>query len=55
MSDLEALWNPIELGSTTVANRIVVCAHETYFTHGGPLNEQYVRYLQERARAAPAW
>ena len=50
MSDLEALWNPIELGSTTVANRIVVCAHETYFTHGGPLNEQYVRYLQERAQ-----
>ncbi len=50
MSDLEALWNPIELGSTTVANRVVVCAHETYFTHGGPLNEQYVNYLQERAR-----
>jgi 2,4-dienoyl-CoA reductase-like NADH-dependent reductase (Old Yellow Enzyme family)/thioredoxin reductase len=50
MTDLDALWNPIDLGPITVANRIVVCAHETYFTHGGPLNEQYVNYLQERAR-----
>jgi 2,4-dienoyl-CoA reductase-like NADH-dependent reductase (Old Yellow Enzyme family)/thioredoxin reductase len=50
MPGLEALWNPIELGSITVENRIVVCAHEAYFTHGGPLNEQYVDYLQERAR-----
>jgi len=50
MSDLNVLWDPIQLGGLTVENRIFVCAHETYFAGNKALTEQYVAYLEERAR-----
>ncbi|HEY6758573.1 MAG TPA: FAD-dependent oxidoreductase [Baekduia sp.] len=50
MSDLNVLWKPIQLGALTVENRIFVCAHETYFAGNKALTEQYVAYLEERAR-----
>jgi 2,4-dienoyl-CoA reductase-like NADH-dependent reductase (Old Yellow Enzyme family)/thioredoxin reductase len=50
VSDLNVLWQPIQLGGLTVENRIFVCAHETYFAGNKALTEQYVAYLEERAR-----
>jgi 2,4-dienoyl-CoA reductase-like NADH-dependent reductase (Old Yellow Enzyme family) len=52
--DLDVLWAPIDVGSITLPNRIVVTAHETNqgtsHTQNDGMGDRYIRYVAERAR-----
>jgi 2,4-dienoyl-CoA reductase-like NADH-dependent reductase (Old Yellow Enzyme family)/thioredoxin reductase len=50
VGDLDVLWQPIQLGSIEVPNRVFVSAHETYYAPNRALTDRYVTYLSERAR-----
>lgn len=47
----EALFQPIQIGKTTIRNRVVSTAHaEVYATDGGMTTERYVKYYEEKAK-----
>jgi len=47
----EALFEPIDIGTLTVRNRILSTAHaEVYATDGGMTSERYVKYYEEKAK-----
>jgi 2,4-dienoyl-CoA reductase-like NADH-dependent reductase (Old Yellow Enzyme family) len=48
MGGLDVLWQPIEVGGLTLANRILMTAHSPLY---GP--DAYAAYLRERARGGP--
>jgi 2,4-dienoyl-CoA reductase-like NADH-dependent reductase (Old Yellow Enzyme family) len=49
-SDLDRLWEPLRVGSVTLANRIFVPAHETNHGDNRLMSERYVAYVAARAR-----
>lgn len=51
----EAMFQPIQIGKLTIRNRVLSTAHaEVYATDGGMTTERYVKYYEERPRAASA-
>lgn len=47
----EALFEPIQIGSQTIRNRVVSTAHaEVHATDGGMTTERYVKYYEEKAK-----
>lgn len=47
----DAIFQPIQIGSQTIRNRVVSTAHaEVYATDGGMPTERYIRYYEEKAR-----
>lgn len=47
----EALFEPIQIGSQTIRNRVVSTAHaEVHATGGGMTTERYVKYYEEKAK-----
>lgn len=44
------LWTPLQLGSVTVANRIVLSAHLTNYARNGKPTEQHAAYYAARAQ-----
>lgn len=52
MQMLKMLNSPIQVGSATLKNRVVVPAHETNFGKLGDnlVNDQYIAYMERRAR-----
>ena len=51
---LDVLWEPVEVGTITLPNRIVVTAHETNqgtsHTQNDGMGDRYINYVAERAR-----
>lgn len=54
MSELAAVWKPLDIGSTRVKHRIMQSAHTTYFAEHGRLSERHIAYYRERARGGTA-
>ncbi|MGV1049073.1 MAG: FAD-dependent oxidoreductase [Solirubrobacterales bacterium] len=55
MGSLEALWEPIEVGTITLKNRLIQSAHDQSWADGEHLlNDRHVRYWEERARGGVA-
>jgi 2,4-dienoyl-CoA reductase-like NADH-dependent reductase (Old Yellow Enzyme family) len=50
MTSLDALWQPLDLGPTTVANRVVVTATTLLYGRDGVLSDRHIAYYRERAR-----
>ncbi len=54
MTNLDVLWEPIDIGNLTIRNRVFVPAHEPVLAvsgdAGGLLGDRYIAYLEERAR-----
>jgi 2,4-dienoyl-CoA reductase-like NADH-dependent reductase (Old Yellow Enzyme family) len=50
MTDLDRLWEPIDIGPVTVPNRVFVSAHETHHGDNRRMTERYVAYVAARAR-----
>ncbi|HET8758653.1 MAG TPA: NAD(P)/FAD-dependent oxidoreductase [Solirubrobacteraceae bacterium] len=50
--DLNVLWQPVQIGAVTVANRICVSAHQTHYParEGEVIGDRYVAYMEARAR-----
>ncbi|QEM80758.1 dimethylglycine demethylation protein DgcA [Halomonas binhaiensis] len=47
----DAIFQPIQIGSQTIRNRVVSTAHaEVYATDGGMTSERYVKYYEEKAK-----
>jgi 2,4-dienoyl-CoA reductase-like NADH-dependent reductase (Old Yellow Enzyme family)/threonine dehydrogenase-like Zn-dependent dehydrogenase len=49
-NDLDVLWNPLQIGSVEVSNRIFVSAHMIAFGDEVIVPERYINYYEERAR-----
>jgi 2,4-dienoyl-CoA reductase-like NADH-dependent reductase (Old Yellow Enzyme family) len=55
MASLDPLWEPIEVGSLTLKNRVIQSAHDQSWADSDHLlNERHVRYWEERARGGAA-
>jgi 2,4-dienoyl-CoA reductase-like NADH-dependent reductase (Old Yellow Enzyme family) len=50
VKSLDALWQPLELGPTTVPNRVVVTATTLLYGQDGILSDRHIAYYRERAR-----
>jgi 2,4-dienoyl-CoA reductase-like NADH-dependent reductase (Old Yellow Enzyme family) len=50
VTDLDVLWEPIDVGGLSIPNRVFVPAHETYLAANRSFTDAYVDYLSERAR-----
>jgi 2,4-dienoyl-CoA reductase-like NADH-dependent reductase (Old Yellow Enzyme family) len=50
MSELDVLWQPIEIGNVTLKNRVWVSAHDAGYSEDNILSDRYVAYLEERAK-----
>ena len=47
----DAIFQPIQIGSQTIRNRVVSTAHaEVHATDGGMTTERYVKYYEEKAK-----
>ena len=44
------LFEPLNLGNTTLSNRICLLAHRTNFAQSGRLNERHIAYYRRRAQ-----
>jgi mycofactocin system FadH/OYE family oxidoreductase 2 len=44
------LFTPLNLGNTTLSNRICLLAHRTNFSQSGRLNERHIAYYRRRAQ-----
>ena len=49
-SELEAMFQPIQIGKLTIRNRIVSTAHAEVYAEGGMTTERYIRYYEEKAK-----
>jgi 2,4-dienoyl-CoA reductase-like NADH-dependent reductase (Old Yellow Enzyme family) len=48
-ADLEHLWEPLAIGPTTVANRVMSSAHALLYNQGRFWNDRHAAYYRERA------
>ncbi len=44
------LFEPVQIGPKTAKNRVYMSPHSTGFAHQGHVTDQYVAYIEERAR-----
>lgn len=50
MEKYASLWQPLQLGSVTLKNRVVVTAHALQYADSNLMTQQSVDYYEERAR-----
>lgn len=50
MDKYASLWQPLEIGSVTLKNRVVVTAHALQYAENNLMTQQSVDYYEERAR-----
>ncbi len=49
MSDLESLWESLDIGGTTVKNRVMTSAHSLAYGDNHILSDRHIAYYRERA------
>ena len=49
MSELDSLWTPLEIGGTTVKNRVMTSAHSLAYGDNHILSDRHIDYYRERA------
>jgi 2,4-dienoyl-CoA reductase-like NADH-dependent reductase (Old Yellow Enzyme family) len=54
VADLESLWQPLTIGSTTVRNRIMTTALSVAYGELNILSDRHVAYYEERAKGGAA-
>ena len=54
MSDLDALWQPLDIGTTRVKHRVMTSAHSLAYGENHILSDRHIAYYRERARGGVA-
>jgi 2,4-dienoyl-CoA reductase-like NADH-dependent reductase (Old Yellow Enzyme family) len=55
MTSLDALWEPIDVGTLTLKNRLIQAAHvQSWGDSERLLNDRHIRYWEDRARGGAA-
>ena len=49
MPELDSLWSPLEIGGTTVKNRVMTSAHSLAYGDNHILSDRHIDYYEERA------
>jgi len=49
MVDLDVLWQPLEVGTTTLKNRVMTSAHSLAYSKDHILSDRHIAYYRERA------
>ncbi len=54
MTDLDVLWQPLQVGPTQLKHRIFVSAHTQMYSQNNLLSDRHVAYYAERAKGGAA-
>ena len=54
MTDLDVLWQPLDIGTTRVKNRITTSAHSLAYSKNHILSDRHIAYYRERAKGGLA-
>jgi len=54
IAELEHVWTPLEIGSTTVKHRIMVTGHTQLYGERHVISDRHIAYYRERARGGAA-
>ena len=53
-SELRLVWEPLEIGSTRVKNRIMMTAQTTLYGKDNILSDRHIEFFRERAKGGAA-
>ena len=53
-SDLEHVWTPLTIGTTTVKHRIMVTGHTQLYGKDETISDCHIAYYRERAKGGAA-
>ena len=54
MANLDVLWQPLDVGTTRLKNRVMTSAHSLAYGENHILGERHIEYYRERAKGGLA-